>query len=256
MERPFAVLVCAAAGACGRIGFAAEDAAPPPAPCLVATDPSRVSAYTFADPTALGRDVTGANDLTAVLGAPQQSTDVPPGFPGYAIAFDGASGLCRFDPATFDPTRDHTACWWTKLTTLADMADQFVNTCSYDTWTSNGGGTYEWRINNCSGGVAANLEVPNAFAAGRWVHLCQTYARASLTRTVYVDGDGATPYVAVDTDPIVVQTPATPWCLGEYAFEATSVGAPMTGLLYAPIWFARVLAPAEIARVHDETCTP
>jgi hypothetical protein len=33
-------------------------------------------------------------------------------------------------------------------------------------------------------------------------------------------------------------------------------GGWFTGQLFAPIWFNRVLPTADIARVHDETCTP
>jgi hypothetical protein len=224
-------------------------------PCIVATESSRVSAYTFADSGAPGRDAVGGNDLSFIVGTPQLSSDTPPGFPGSSLMVDGNSGLCLASGFTFDTTADHTACWWSKQTVLADNANQFAHTCGYDTWTAGGGSTYQWRINNCNGGVASDLDVPNVFTAGVWVHICQTYERATLTRTVYINGDTATPYTKVDTDPILMPG-GYYWCVGEYYFDGSGGGGYFTGAIYAPIWFARVLPPQDIAAMHVQACAP
>jgi hypothetical protein len=251
-------LVQLACAACGRVGFDGTDATGAQdvaAACLVATEPSRVSAYTFADMSALGHDVVGSNDMTLVVGNPQRSTDVPPGFTGYSLALDGASSLCRGPEITFDPTADHTACWWSKPASLGTGTDQFTLTCGYDTWTTDGGSTYQWRINNCNGGTAADFDVPGVYAVGNWAHICQTYRRATLTRTVYVNGDIANPYSITDADPIAA--PANNyWCLGSYYFAGTGADNFWNGLMYLPIWFDRVLTPEEIAAVHGQACKP
>jgi hypothetical protein len=250
------LLVLVAFGACGRVGLdatiASSDA--PPA-CFVASEPSRVSAYTFADTSALGRDAVGTNHLVLVVGSPQQSTDVPPGFPGYSLAVDGTSGLCLGSAFTFDSTSDHTACWWSKPAELSDQTNQFADTCGYDTWTTSGGTDYQWRINNCNNGTPSDLDVPNVYTVGAWAHICQTYSRASLTRTVYVNGDIANPHVLVDPAPILMPS-GFYWCLGEYYFDGSGGGGFWHGLIYAPIWFDRVLPASDIAAVHDQPCAP
>lgn len=254
--------------ACGRVGFDAttrdaigsnaDDGPPADAACFIASAAGRVSAYGFADTAMLGRDGVGGNHLTTVVGTPQQSTDVPPGHVGYSLGLDGGSGLCLMTGWTFDTTADHTVCWWSKQTTLPltdNSANQFAHTCSYDTWTANSGTTYRWRINNCNTGVAQNLDVPNVFTAGTWVHICQTYERAILRRTVYINGDTANPFVQTDTDPILMP-PDQYWCLGEYYFDGSGGGAFWTGMIHAPIWFDRVLPPADIATIHAQSCAP
>lgn len=253
--------------ACGRIGFDAtptrdaiggDDGPAVDAACFIASAPGRVAAYSFSDAAMLGRDSVGVNHLTHVDGNPQQSTDVPPGFPGHSLSLDGSSGLCLMTGWTFDSANDHTACWWSKQTTLPatnNTANQFAYTCGYDTWTANGGTTYRWTINNCNTGVSQILDVPNVFAAGTWVHICQTYERAALRRTVYINGDTANPHVLIDTDPIVMDS-GFYWCLGSYYFDGSGGAAYWTGQIYAPVWFDRVLAPEEIAAIHSQTCTP
>lgn len=255
--------------ACGRIGFDATstgdavgsnigDSQPADAACFIASAPGRVATYGFADMAMLGRDVVGGNHLTTVVGTPMQSTDVPPGHLGHSLSLDGASGLCLDAGATFDTTADHTVCWWSKQTTLPTInntADQFTYTCGYDTWTTNAGTTYRWTINNCNSGVSQVLDVPNVFSAGTWVHICQTYERAALRRTVYIDGDITNPHAVTDTDPILMPG-GFYWCLGAYYFSGSGGSAYWTGQIYAPVWFDRVLAPSDIARIHSEACAP
>ena len=251
-----------ASAACGRVSFDATSArdtgvdVPDTAPaCVVATEPSRVSAYTFADASVLGRDVLGANDMSFVVGNPQQSTDVPPGRAGFSLAVDGASGVCLAAGWTFDSTADHTACWWAKPATLADSTNVFAHTCGYDTWTANGGSTYRWRINNCNGGTTSDLDVPNVYAVDTWVQICQTYERASLTRTVYINGEVANPHAMTDAQPILMPA-GYYWCIGSYYFDSSGGGGYWNGVIYAPIWFARVLSPADIKAIHDQPCSP
>ena len=241
-----------------RDAIGAQDGPSLDAACFVASAPGRVAAYDIADAGALGHDAVGTNHLTHVDGNPQQSTDVPPGFPGHSLSLDGGSGLCLMTGWTFDSTQDHTACWWSKQTTLPttdNSANQFAHTCSYDTWTANAGTTYRWRINNCNTGVPLNLDVPNVFTADTWVHICQTYERALLRRTVYINGDTTNPHVTTDTDPILMP-PDEYWCLGSYYFDGSGGGAYWTGQIYAPIWFDHVLSTSDIARIHDEACAP
>ena len=255
--------------ACGRIGFDATttgdalgsntgDGQPADAACFVASAAGRVTAYNFADTAMLGHDSVGSNHLTTVAGTPVLSTDLPPGHAGFSLALDGASGLCLDTGWTFDSTADHTVCWWSKQTTLPTIdntADQFTHTCSYDTWTANAGTTYRWRINNCNTGNALNLDVPNVYTANTWVNICQTYERALLRRTVYINGDTANPHVVIDTDPILMP-PDQYWCVGAYYFNGPGGGAFWTGQIYAPIWFDRVLSPTDIATIHTQACAP
>jgi hypothetical protein len=149
---------------------------------------------------------------------------------------------------TFDSTSDHTLCWWSQPAALADSTNQFAQTCGYDTWTANAGVDYLWCINNCNSGTAANLQVPNVYSIGKWVQICQTYKKATLTRTVVIDGSTSTKHVLVDTVPIVESTSGT-WCIGSY-----SGGGYWTGLIFRPMWFNRALSDAEIQAVAANGC--
>lgn len=254
--------------ACGRISFDATtgdatsdsigDGQPADsASCFIASAAGRVTAYGFADSAMLGHDSVGTNHLTTIVGTPTPSTDVPPGHLGLSLALDGASGLCLDAGWTFDSTADHTVCWWSKqavLPTIDNTADQFTHTCSYDTWTANSGTTYRWTINNCNSGVIQDIDVPNVYTANTWVQICQTYERAALRRTVYINGDTTNPHVVIDTDPILMPQ-GQYWCIGAYYFTGSG-GAFWTGEIYAPIWFDRVLPAADIARIHGEACAP
>lgn len=205
---------------------------------------SLVSAYRFADANDLGHDFFGKNSMPTVKGTPKQATAVPPGFSGHSIELDGASTVCIDTGYTFVSTADHTLCWWSRPSALADSTNQFAQTCSYDTWTSNTGANYLWRINNCNSGTAANLEVPNVYAVGKWTQVCQTYQHATMTRTVIIGGVKTS---VVDTVPIVENTSS--WCIGSYGS-----GGYWTGLIYQPMWFDRVLSDAEIAQVSASAC--
>jgi hypothetical protein len=207
-----------------------------------------VSAYRFSEPTKLGRDFFGKNDMATVTGTPMQSAVTPNGFAGYSIRVNGSSTVCIASGFTFNSTADHTLCWWSQPSALADSTNQFAQTCGYDTWTASSGADYLWRINNCNGGTPANLQVPNTYAVGQWTQICQTYTRASLTRTVVVNGNTSKKFSVIDTAPIVT-SPTSPWCIGSYG-----TGGFWTGLIYLPMWFDRVLSDQEIQQVSARGC--
>lgn len=206
-----------------------------------------VSAYLFSNANALGHDYMANNDFVSVVGSPKQSTTTPPGFTGYSIQLDGSSSVCIASGFTFVSTADHTLCWWSQPAALADSTNQFAQACSYDTWTTNSGVDYLWRINNCNSGTPANLQVPNVFSVGTWVQICQTYKSSTMTRTVVIDGSTSTKHVLVDTVPIVENT--SNWCIGSYGG-----GGYWTGLIYRPMWFDRVLSDTEIQQVAAKGC--
>lgn len=207
-----------------------------------------VSSYLFANANSLGHDFLGNNDFTSITGTPKQSTTTPPGFGGFSMMLDGASSVCILSGFTFDTTSDHTLCWWSQPTALADSTNQFAQTCGYDTWTQSSGADYLWRINNCNGGTAANFVAPNVFSAGNWTQICQTYVAASKTRAIVIDGDTTSKLTQVDTVPIVEDSTAA-WCIGSY-----HGGGYWTGFIYLPTWFNRVLTDAEIQRYHACGC--
>jgi hypothetical protein len=207
-----------------------------------------VSEYRFADTNNLGHDFFGTNNMTTVIGSPQQSTTTPPGLTGYSLQLDGSSTVCIDTGFTFDSTADHTLCWWSQAAALANSTNQFAQACGYDTWTTNSGADYLWRINNCNSGTAANLQVSNVFAVGKWVEICQTYDHTSMTRTVVIDGQTNQKHVLTDTAPIV-EDPSSPWCIGSYGS-----GGYWTGLIYLPMWFDRILSDTEIQQVYANAC--
>lgn len=207
-----------------------------------------VSAYLFENPNTLGIDLFGANDMTNVVGNPKQSTNVPAGFTGHSIQLDGSSSVCINTGFTFDSTSDHTLCWWSQPTTLGNSTNQFAQVCGYDTWTTNNGVDYLWRINNCNTGTAANLQVANVYASGKWVQICQTYASAAKKRSVVIDGKVNLKATVTDTVPIVEESSAK-WCIGSYGS-----GGYWTGYIYRPIWFNRVLSDNEIQQVYAKGC--
>lgn len=207
-----------------------------------------ISAYRFSDSNSLGHDFFGHNDMATVHGAPRQSTTTPSGLAGHSIQLDGSSTVCIDTGFTFDSTADHTLCWWSQPAVLADSTNQFAQECGYDTWTTSSGADYLWRINNCNSGTPANLQVPGVYAVGKWVQICQTYTRASLTRTVVLDGQTGQKFSVTDTVPIV-ESPSASWCIGSYGS-----GGFWTGLIYLPMWFNRVLSDAEIRQVSATAC--
>ena len=206
-----------------------------------------VSAYRFSNANSLGHDYFGNNDMSTVHGTPKQSTTVPPGMSGFSIELDGASTVCIDSGFTFDTTKDHTLCWWSRPAVLADSTNQFAQACSYDTWTTSSGADFLWRINNCNSGTPANLQVPNVYSVGTWTQVCQTYQAASMTRTVVIDGDTSNKTTVVDPVPIVENT--SNWCIGSYGS-----GGFWTGLIYLPLWFDRVLSDAEIQQIGAKAC--
>ena len=206
-----------------------------------------VSAYRFYDTNNLGHDYFGNNNMTTVYGTPTQSMFTPNGLGGHSLKLDGSSTVCIDTGFTFDSTSDHTLCWWSRPDALADRTNQFAQTCSYDTWTSNSGADYLWRINNCNGGTAADLDVPNVYTVGTWTQICQTYTAASKTRTVVVNGQTTQKHTVVDTVPILEG--ATSWCIGSYG-----TGGFWTGRIYLPLWFDRVLSDSEIQQVYATAC--
>ena len=156
--------------------------------------------------------------------------------------------MCIDSGFTFDTTQDHTLCWWSQPTTLGDQTNQFAQTCGYDTWTTNSGADYSWRINNCNGGTTIDLDVPNVFSASTWVQICQTYDAAAKQRTVVINGNTTNKVTHTDSDPIV-EDPGSAWCIGSY-----SGGGYWTGLIYLPLWFDRVLTDTEIQQVSATAC--
>ncbi|MGH7328493.1 MAG: LamG-like jellyroll fold domain-containing protein, partial [Polyangiaceae bacterium] len=202
-----------------------------------------LSAYRFGDPSNLGHDFMGNNNMTSVQGTPTQSSITPDGLPGHSIALDGASSVCIPTGFTFDSTADHTLCWWTQPAALANNTNQFAQQCGYDTWTTNSGADYLWHINNCNTGTQSDLQVPNLYQVGTWVQICQTYDAASLTRSVTINGDSTSKISVTDTAPIL-EDPTANWCIGSYGS-----GGYWTGLIYLPMWFDRILTDDEIANV-------
>ncbi len=209
---------------------------------------SMVSVYRFADPNNLGHDSIGPNHMMTVHGAPTQSTVTPIGFGGYSIQLDGSSCVCIDSGYSFDSTSDHTLCFWSQPAALADSTNQFAQACGYDTWTANSGADYLWRINNCNGGTPIDLQVSNVYSVGKWVQICQTYVKSTLTRTVMIDGQTNVKHVNVDTAPIVESTSSN-WCIGAYGS-----GGFWTGRIYLPMWFNRVLSDSEIQTVYSGSC--
>lgn len=210
-----------------------------------------VSMYRFSDSTLLGRDDVGKNNMSTVHGNPKQSTTTPPGFSGHSLQLDGSSTLCIESGFTFDPTADHTLCWWSQPSVLSDKTNQFAQVCAYDTWTGSSGVDYLWRINNCNTGTPANLYVSGVYSVGKWVQICQTYTRASMTRAVVIGGRTSQKVSVTDTVPIV-SSPSSQWCIGSYGD-----GGFWTGLIYRPMWFNRVLGDKEIERISaTECCLP
>lgn len=206
-----------------------------------------VSAYAFALASDLGRDSLGNNDMVVHNGAPAQSTITPPGLTGYSIQLDGKSDVCIQSGYTFNTNADHTLCWWSQPASLVNDADMFAQTCTYDTWTTNSGTAYLWRINNCNGGTSADLIVSNVYTLSTWVQICQTYSRAALRRTVVVNGQTSAKTSLVDSVPVT--TSSSPWCIGSYGG-----GGFWTGLIYGAMWFNRVLSDAEIQQVYGRGC--
>jgi hypothetical protein len=207
-----------------------------------------VSAYRFADPNNLGHDVAGNNNMTDVKGGPLQSTVTPTGLTGHSVELDGGNTLCIDTGFTFDSTSDHTLCWWSQPAALANGTNQFAQYCGYDTWTATSGADYLWRINNCNTGTPADLQVPGVYQVGQWTQICQTYSRATMTRTVIVNGQTTQKVSIADTVPIA-EVPTSQWCIGSYGG-----GGYWTGLIYSPMWFDRVLTDEEIKRVNATAC--
>jgi hypothetical protein len=207
-----------------------------------------VSAYRFSDSNNLGQDFFGNNDMTDVVGTPQQSMMTPNGLPGHSLRLDGSSSVCITSGFTFDSTSDHTLCWWARPDALADQTNQFAQQCNYDTWTANSGADYLWHINNCNGGTSADLQVPNVYAVGTWVQICQTYAKATMHRTVTINGDTNDKVAVNDTVPLL-ELSTSQWCIGSYGS-----GGYWTGRIYLPLWFDRVLTDAEIQNVYASAC--
>lgn len=206
-----------------------------------------MSAYLFEDAGNLGSDHLGNNNFTTVAGNPAQSSVTPNGLSGHSISLDGSSSVCITSGFTFDPASDHTLCWWARPAALGDSTNQFAQTCSYDTWTQNGGADYLWRTNNCNAGMPANLVVPSVYAVGQWTQICQTYTSAALKREVVIDGNTAQKTTLVDATPIV--DGGGDWCIGSF-----NGGGYWTGLIYRPLWFDRVLSDAEIQDVAANAC--
>jgi hypothetical protein len=211
-----------------------------------------ISAYTFSDSVVLGTDFLGHNNLVSVIGSPQRSITTPPGFGGHSLQLDGGGAICTAGGFTFDPTADHTVCWWAQPASLADNVNIFAPYCTYDTWTANGGATYRWRINNCNGGVAANFDVPGVYAVGRWTQICQTYSRTSLQRVMVLNGQPGSRVFINDTAPIVASTAG--WCIGAYSADGVTGGGFWNGLIYRPMWFDRVLSLTEIQQISANGC--
>lgn len=209
-----------------------------------------VSAYRFDTPLQLGHDAFGRNDMTVVHGTPKTSTTTPPGLTGTSLDLDGSSSVCIEAGFTFNASKDHTLCWWANPSALADQKNQFAQTCTYDTWTSNSGANYLWRINNCTASTAANLEVPNVYAVGQWTQICQTYQAATRKRSVVVNGSVAKKISVTDESAIPPST--EPWCIGAYGGEGP--GGFWPGLIYLPMWFDRVLDDSDLAQISRKTC--
>ncbi len=207
-----------------------------------------VSAYRFTDANNLGHDFFGNNNFTSVVGAPAQSSITPPGLSGNSIQLDGNSTVCIGAGFTFDSTADHTLCWWSQPAALANSTNQFAQYCGYDTWTASSGVDYLWRINNCNGATASNLQVANVYSIGNWTQICQTYTRSTLTRTVVLNGQTSKKYTITDPVPITELSTAS-WCIGSYG-----TGGYWTGLIYLPMWFDRVLSDTEIQQVYAKAC--
>jgi hypothetical protein len=205
-----------------------------------------VSAYRFSDAATLGKDFFGKNDMLTVHGTPKQAAATPPGLAGKSIELDGASTVCIDSGFSFDSTADHTVCWWSRPSALADSTNQFAQQCSYDTWTTTAGADYDWRINNCNGGTAVSFVVPAVYEIGKWTQICQTYSSASKTRTVVINGSRKSS--VTDAVPIL-EPPAQPWCIGSYG-----TGGYWTGLIYLPLWFDRALSDAEMAKISSTAC--
>lgn len=207
-----------------------------------------VSAYLFSNPGNLGQDLQAVNNFTDVTGTPTQSTTTPPGMPGHSVSLDGSSSLCMPSGFTFDSTQDHTLCWWARPAALSDSTNQFAQTCSYDTWTQNGGKDYLWRTNNCNGGTPIDLVVPNVYAVNQWVQICQTYTASAIKREIVINGVTSQKTAHFDSDPIL-EPGNQSWCIGSYGG-----GGYWNGLIYLPLWFDKVLSDAEIQDVYANGC--
>ncbi len=204
-------------------------------------DANLVSIYLFENSGALGQDYKGVNNFTEVASDPAQNTTVPPGFSGYSIELDGNDEVCNV--ASFNAAQNHTSCWWSYPSELNDGANQFAQTCFYDTWTIGTAGIYQWRINNC-GSVSQDLNIEGALHLGEWTQFCQTYDSSSINRTVYINGvfNDSIGTVAIEYDG------SQQWCIG--GFQA---GGFWTGNIYKPMWFDRILTSDEILSIYSES---
>ena len=207
-------------------------------------DKNLVSIYLFGNLSNIGQDYKRTNHMNESIRLGfYRSDNVPAGFSGYSISLNGSSTICTNSKFTFNATSDHTLCWWSNPRILKNGGNQFAQMSIYDTWTTTAGKDYMWTINNGNAPTKSQLIVPNVYAAGGWVNICQRYNKTTLIRDVIING--VNKYTKVDY-PIGRST--AKWCLGSYGS-----GGFWDGNIYQPMWFNRTLDDSEILKIYSNT---
>jgi surface protein/parallel beta-helix repeat protein len=202
-------------------------------------DPNLVSVYEFQDIGNLGIDTKGNNNMSSV-GDPAQNNTVPPGFEGYSIQLDGDDQICNHSGFTFNPSTNHTMCFWVMKTDFTGDGNVFAQNCVYDTWDNDA--EYIFTANNCYNQESVSIE--GVYYLNQWVHICQTYDSTTDNMTFYINGDENSSHVFTNT--IEYHTDQA-WCIG-----GCDGGCWMTGNVFEPMWFERTLNSEEIGDIYDQ----
>ncbi|NLD46665.1 MAG: hypothetical protein GX660_05630, partial [Clostridiaceae bacterium] len=200
--------------------------------------PNLISVYKFENSGNLGLDTKYNNNMSTV-GDPAQSSIVPSGKTGYSIELDGNDQTCIRSGFTFDPSADHTMCFWVMKTNFAGEGNVFAQHCVYDTWDE--GYDYLFTANNCYNGESASIA--NVFSLNQWVHICQKYNSTTRNMTFYINGNENSSHVL--SNPIQYHSDQA-WCIG-----GCDGGCWMTGNVFEPMWFDEILSSNEISSIYS-----
>lgn len=193
----------------------------------------------------LGDDYKGNNHMDSISGSPAQSTNVPAGFSGYSVELEVGTWdwLCIESGYTFDPTQDHSLCFWANPSSMGVRRSPFGQKCYYDNLTSDDGTSHIWIINMCplGGPDKREFEVLNVYSQNTWVHVCHTYNSSELTRQIVINGTNK--YTEIDDVPLNYLTGSF-WCISNY-------GGHWDGYIFKPMWFDRILLDNEINSIYS-----
>jgi hypothetical protein len=208
-------------------------------------DSNLVSIYLFDNTNNLGADYKGTNSMTTAYSRspsqndPAQSSDIPAGFTGVSIDLDGNDSFCTTSTTTFNPSQDHTLCFWVKPNVFTGEA--FAQFTNYDSWILSRG-TYKWATKNLTSTSFSNLELSLGSAVGNWIHVCNRYD-SPTTKNVYING------ILIGTQNVDgIKSSTKAWCIGSYG-----VSGFINGKVFQPIWFNRTLTEEEINKIYLNT---